>query len=390
MGGLYKKILLVLAVCSLLSVSFPPIPVARAQDTGRLPNNCAAKNDLVVKFKSVSVKNSPSGGKLGVRFDVEVTHPGIDNQRGKYLFMAIYERMDGESTWKAIASSSDYISAPYRINPEIIDNGSTSKLSGFVRVFDKEPADPGFEYVVYTFFENNTNANCSGPHDVYLQYKGDDTSKTTPPCPTNVHPIKTEELGETNVEFNQVLLAWDFSWDTKPADAEIVYKYKIATESNNAGFLRPDEFKEKQALVQFLDSKGGKNTITIYALNKKSDKMSENCKPVVFQNTEAGGPHIWIDQDGKEQSVKPGEFANPAKEEGGDCSITYIISGESNVLAGLFVGDKSLGAIFARFTDCLFKSIFRPMIDWAADLLQKAAGVSCVPIENRRNWGRYA
>ncbi len=379
MGRVYRKFFTALLVIAVTIVLFPPIP-ALAQNTNTLPDNCSGRNDLVVKFKNVSVKNSPSGGKLGVRFDVEVTHPGVDNQRGKFLFMAIYERMDGESQWRAIASSSDYISAPYRINPEVIDNGSTSKLSGFIRVFDKEPADPGFEYVIYTFFENNLNKNCSGPHDVYLQYKGDDTSKTTPPCPTNVRPIKTEDLGETNVEFQQVLLAWDFNWENKPSDAEVAYRYRIATESNNAGFLRPPDggfIEEKQALVQFLDSRGGKNTITILAVNKKSDKMSDNCRPVVFQNTEAGGPDIWIDQNGNESKVKPGEFANPVQpDDGGDCSITYIISGESNVIAGIFVGDKSLGAIFARFTDCLFKSIFRPMIDWAADLLQKAAGVS--------------
>lgn len=61
---------------------------------------------------------------------------------------------------------------------------------------------------------------------------------------------------------------------------------------------------------------------------------------------------------------------------GGDCGIFAIIA----------AGD--IGEIFSKMIDCMFKRVFRPMIDWAADLVQKAAGVS-YHIPERKHWGQY-
>lgn len=52
--------------------------------------------------------------------------------------------------------------------------------------------------------------------------------------------------------------------------------------------------------------------------------------------------------------------------QGGDCSLTGIIS-------------KGLDVAFERMINCLFEKIFIPMVTWAADLANKAAGVSYHP-----------
>lgn len=59
-----------------------------------------------------------------------------------------------------------------------------------------------------------------------------------------------------------------------------------------------------------------------------------------------------------------------------DGSLT-VGNDECGIFSIIAAGD--IGEIFSKMIDCMFKRVFRPMIDWAADLVQKAAGVSWGP-----------
>lgn len=58
---------------------------------------------------------------------------------------------------------------------------------------------------------------------------------------------------------------------------------------------------------------------------------------------------------------------------------------------GLFGNNDEIGGIFNALTKCLFEAVFRPLVDWAADIVSKAAGISYFPeqrsyLAERQTW----
>ncbi len=78
--------------------------------------------------------------------------------------------------------------------------------------------------------------------------------------------------------------------------------------------------------------------------------LNSNC---LNRNGSGGWPDYW----GVKVTSEAGDAAN--------CGISNI-----------FTGNQDIGGIFGSLTKCLFDSIFKPLVDWAADLVSKAAGIS--------------
>lgn len=137
------------------------------------------------------------------------------------------------------------------------------------------------------------------------------------------------------------------------------------------------------ASSKFSVGPGGTSPYNDAAATKKNKKVPSTCADKEGDVTAGSGKancneHSWMDTWNKKNGgIHYGVTVSDISILGGDCGFGKLF--------GLFA-TAGFGEVFAEMTSCLVKEIFTPAVEWAAELVVKAAGITHYQPEPWNRW----
>jgi len=387
----------VLIVAGILAFPFgflahPKVPVvdrAYAADCTQIGNFNSGSSSVIKSAKMTDLKNVSNGVKTD--FSIEFSGPLVaDGASLNLLYVRIF-RNDGNG-WKSVAGTvgqNKGTSDPVKIDVLNVNGRDRTAVGSHT---DKGvTAGTSYRYQIWAVETANIqNPNCSDPFSITFRSGGTNEEAVTPPCPTNVRPIKAVELPDgVSVDFNHLYFKWDFSWDEQPANSNIIYVLK---------YLKPDgapdngkEFTINEGLIQLYGASSVpqiNNEVVFDAKDTVSSLTSKNCKGVKIESDSTAGITKWIGQDGTSHSASPGEYSREIGSESDQngCNVSWIVTGDGNllnpfddgapdVLTNLNINGKQLNP-FSRLSVCLYLWTIYPVTIWASGLIEDVGGIA--------------
>lgn len=321
------------------------LPTApKVQASSHEPNRCSTKSDQIVKVERFELKNVSNGIEISFRLRSDVY---LDGDR-QYFRVKIYRI--NEDGWGAIAGNQGTFAEPYEAPITIggFAQDMRERTASGKHVDKTVKLNETRDYLIWGDVTNyELYPNCSASKSMKYQSGGTDVDKDTPPCVTNLRPVKKKKEDQV-VGFHQVYLNWDFNWPNKPADAVVEFRQNYIVPA--MGLVPETPFTKNEGLVRLLNIRD-ETKFQILAFNKTKGNFRSDCKSISFFSTEAGGPYKWVDQNGTSHDVEAGEFANDASGGGGINGVGETPPPTTQQDAEPDIGDAPIPGLGAYISD---------------------------------------